>query len=37
MSLLGPVTDELLHLVIAFKNSSLEKGGHSSGALSGIS
>ena len=29
-SLLDPEADELLHLAIALKNSSLEKGGHSS-------
>ena len=36
-SLSGPGADELLHLIIAFKNSSLKKEGHSSRDLLGIS
>jgi len=37
VSLSGLGMDELLHLAMAFKNSFLEKGGHSSKALLGIS
>jgi len=37
MSLSGPEVDELLYLVMVFKNSFLEKGGHSSRALLEIS
>jgi len=36
-SLLGPGVDDLLHLVMAFMNSSLKNRGHSSRALSGNS
>ena len=37
MSLSGPEVDELLYLVMVFKNSFFEKGGHSSRALLEIS